>query len=476
MKDELPYEELIKQRLEDIPLPDEDMAWEDMRRRLEEDKERRIIPFWLNGCLGWGLIGLLVIGLSWWIFRPDRWFDSGSGTEKVSQQRTVDRTGVPDSLIKTVLVNPSESNDTGDPDEPTTLDPIDNHHTDNDKLKTGQVDVKTIRPSKLQKTDKTERERKISKEKNRKKENKEEKENRVDDEQREENENRYRQDSLPKNVKPVLPANNTDTVSSSHVSDQDTVSVRKKDSSAISKSKTDSSLTKKKEDSTKKKSFSVSIGAGIYQQLPVAGQSWIPYNALGRKGTLMDYIPSLTLRLNREDKWFFQSEFRYGAPQLNKEQLYSQQTDTNQATQKVNINSSTVRKTYYHQVPLTFNYYVLPGLAIGGGMTWNRFYSAVSENEIMVRDLNTGLDTILIPAQTFRIRKADSNFVKSFWQAVFETSYRRRKFSAGLRYSFGLQPFIRFDLPGLPGQSMKNSSFQLFLRYELWRSRKKENK
>ncbi|HEV7779895.1 MAG TPA: hypothetical protein VGO58_01445, partial [Chitinophagaceae bacterium] len=70
----LPYELELNQQWTDCPLPDENMAWADMKRRLEEDDNKPMLPFWLRGCAGWLLLGLFVTGLGWWIVRPEKWF------------------------------------------------------------------------------------------------------------------------------------------------------------------------------------------------------------------------------------------------------------------------------------------------------------------------------------------------------------------------------------------------------------------
>src|SRR5215467_14838863 len=70
-----PYEEEIAKQLENVPLPDENMAWADMRRRLEEGDDDRVVPFWLNSCLLWTLFGVIILSLGWWVFRPEKWFD-----------------------------------------------------------------------------------------------------------------------------------------------------------------------------------------------------------------------------------------------------------------------------------------------------------------------------------------------------------------------------------------------------------------
>ncbi len=73
MNKKLPYEQKLEGRITDLPLPDENLAWEDMRKRLEEDGDDRIIPFWLRGCGLWGLLGVLLFALSWWIIRQEKW-------------------------------------------------------------------------------------------------------------------------------------------------------------------------------------------------------------------------------------------------------------------------------------------------------------------------------------------------------------------------------------------------------------------
>ena len=68
-------------------------------------------------------------------------------------------------------------------------------------------------------------------------------------------------------------------------------------------------------DSSRQKSISFSTGIAIHQLLPVDGQKLTPYNSQGRKGSLADYIPSVFVRMYKNDKWFLQSEFRVGEPQ-----------------------------------------------------------------------------------------------------------------------------------------------------------------
>src|SRR5687767_10058006 len=71
MSERLPYEQHLHQQWTEVPLPNEDMAWADMKRRLEEDDDEGFIFWWRPGC---GIIGLLLVllGLGWWMLRESK--------------------------------------------------------------------------------------------------------------------------------------------------------------------------------------------------------------------------------------------------------------------------------------------------------------------------------------------------------------------------------------------------------------------
>jgi hypothetical protein len=177
--------------------------------------------------------------------------------------------------------------------------------------------------------------------------------------------------------------------------------------------------------------------------------------------------------LYNDKKWFAQSEFRYGAPQYTKDIVFIPKKiiDTSLAT--VTSESKTVKKTFYHQLPLSFNYFILPGLSVGTGITFNKFSSAIVQQDVNKSNNITQVDS-LVSSGLVTQKKADSNFVKSYMQALFEVQYRWKRLSAGARYSFGLEPYLEFTLPGGIQRKEKNSSLQIFIRYELWQSRRKE--
>lgn len=220
-----------------------------------------------------------------------------------------------------------------------------------------------------------------------------------------------------------------------------------------------------------KKRFHTGVGVAVNQALPVNGETISPVNNYGRKRALTDYIPSLYFRLYKEKKWFIQSEFRYGAPQYVKEFIYRTniKLDTFQAVTRT---SYLLKKTYYHQFPVSFNYLILPGWSLGTGIIYNNFTGAVSERSIRRSVPGTVNDTLISVAVVND--KKDSSFVKNSFQWLLESQYKWRRFSIGARYAQGLQPYIKYIDPvtQLPA-SKKNNSIQLFIRYEIWNSRKK---
>jgi hypothetical protein len=107
------------------------------------------------------------------------------------------------------------------------------------------------------------------------------------------------------------------------------------------------------------------------------------------------------------------------------------------------------------------------------GIAFNKFSSAIVQQNVNISNTITQTDS-LVSSVLVTQGKTDSNFVKSYVQALLEAQYKWRRLSAGVRYSFGLQPYLKFTLPGGLQRQERNSSLQLFIRYELWHSRTRE--
>ncbi|HEY6505572.1 MAG TPA: hypothetical protein VIZ28_16470 [Chitinophagaceae bacterium] len=487
MNEHLPYEEQVKQQLADLPLPEENMAWSDMKRRLEEDDDDGIIPFWLRGCGLWGLLSVVLLGLGWWLLRENKYPDKKEEIQKV--QRMAEPENIPGKSKKNVNDNVQEENkDMADkPGEEKTN--IDENNTvavetaSNRKLTakdTGDASGVTIQKNKKE-IIVTKKAGSVAT--NKKTSTKQRKQSSGNDamnitaEPGSKNK-KTGQDSLQAKKETGILITDTSATTVVSTNKTDTAGIVIKDSIKKNGKEQTAKESLPKKDSIKKKPFSFSAGIGLHQLVPIAGQKLTPYNSQGRKGSLADYIPSAYFSMYREGKWFLQSEFRYGAPQSVKETVFQQTIvpDTGANPQYTTTTSSKLKKTFYHQLSFTFNYIVRPNWSLGAGIVWNKFSSAVYEEEIMRRNNFSGQDSIVSKEIKSEHAYFDTTsvFSRNYLQAVIETQYKWKRFSLGARYSFGLQPYIKFSLDGINQQQEKNKSLQLFMRYELWKSKNKK--
>lgn len=487
MNERLPYETALATQwlsgsmAADFPMPDENLAWADMRRRLDEDEERRPIAWWRWGCLGWALLGILAVGAGWYFLQPQKWF---SRNNKSDQAITIQKTNTSNNYLQEKGQQPTT--DTSNGEKNTSKQPLTEETIEKGKLNIENV---TPKPSPVNPPVIREKKNTIMMSGDKKKQNKANSKSQQPtspvtkvpyQENNEEQKKINQQDPLPTETKGNTNDSALKVQPSQPVIKQDTTILKQTDTIARQKpvTQTDSTLEKseneKKEQKEKDKTpFVFSAGLGLHQQLPLAGQTFTPYSAQGRKGSLADYLPSVYLRLEKEKKWFLQGEFRYGAPQYTKQFTYRQQLvpDTGSNPQYSTLTTYGLKKTFYHQLPLTFHYFIRPGWSIGAGMQWNLFKSAVAEREINRKNNFTQTDSI-VSRSIFREDTAGTVFRKTYWQAVIETQYKLKRFSFGARYAVGLQPYIQFTLPGQPQRQEKNHALQLFIRYELWRQKK----
>ena len=487
MSEHFSYDDELKRGLNNLPLPDEGMAWDDMERRLDKGDDRKpLIPPVLRGCAGMGLLLLVLVIAALVIVNPFSWLDSQRNKEvkqpvakKEKQPGKKVDSNETDAMIIGEKDTVKSTPDSGVGNKIVSkkgivIDMVDNIYTSNKKSITGRRNAiqKKYKDQHASGTTTTSV-------KNQTKFNQVKKANKqVAGKQRSKGKlsstvygNATKLDSADDSLSHQSQEESLKPNVDSLVT-KPTIADLKKDTV---KSKTvDTTVTENKTKPTpkQKKAFYVGTGLGLHQLLPIAGQSSNPYNASGRKSSLGDYLPSVYLRLYKEKKWFIQSEFRYGAPQYTRQILFNQVKTLDTSGVFENFRNRSVKKTFYHQLPLSFNYFVLPGVSIGTGISFNKFTSAIVQEDKGTRNIITQRDTLA--TSTLASQKGrDSNFVASYLQALFEMQYQRKRFSAGMRYSFGLQPYLKFSLPNGQQSKERNSSFQFFIRYELWRSAKK---
>jgi hypothetical protein len=208
-----------------------------------------------------------------------------------------------------------------------------------------------------------------------------------------------------------------------------------------------------------------SAGVGLQQAIAFNGQQTSSYNLNGKQNSLSDKIPSVYLRLQK-DQWFLQGEFHYGVPQAVESFAFSQTTAYNATAGELRTERAIVQKLYYHQLPLSINYFVLPQWSVGTGGAYNLLAGAVTEQETDLKNTLTGSGlskSRVVPVKGFR----DSFLYRSIIGVLLQTDYHWKRFSFGLRYTAGLQSFIKYTRPDGAVLDEKNQSLQVVLRFRV---------
>jgi hypothetical protein len=474
MNKRLPYEEELSKQLNDLPLPDEQGSWDDMKRRLDEDNDDGIIiPPVKKGCMGYGLLLLLLAIILVLVVKPYKWLSHRKEKNIVSSEIVIqnkdEKNVIEDKGMGSKNITKSNNQDSVFSNNKKSLIIIDTLKPANDTefVQKSFVKEATMTRKKLKASINN---NKIEKNNDQIKENRIVRKNIAGNLKSSISNNQQNEDSTFIPAKIVVNDNDSSNINNNKNPD---LLKTNADSNNINKKIKNADSTNKniKKDSSIKPLIYFSAGLGLHQQLPINGEKLTPYNSLGRKSSLADYIPSVYFRMYKENKWFIQSEFRYGAPQYTKEILYIQKKVLDTLTNTTTSTSNRLKKTFYHQLPVSFNYFVLPHFSIGAGFTWNKFSSAIIEQEVKETNNITMVDSNQV-LTILHSKKSDSNFVKSYFQALIETQYEWKRFSFGARYSFGLQPYLKFQLPGGQQQEEKNDALQIFIRYNLWQSKK----
>ncbi|HEX2533676.1 MAG TPA: hypothetical protein VHK69_08070 [Chitinophagaceae bacterium] len=460
MDERQPYDDLLRDRMSDLPVPDMEPAWEDMKRRLEKDKRRRWLPPFFWGCAGMALLGAAGWALIWlFFFRPGADRQTAAARPRQEQHSRPVLPATPPEAARKHLPQPgpaapdasrgkeSSGTATGVPaagKEPTADGPQMSVAPGKTPVPPGRTRAGSKRPADTPAARTRRGMKQVKKGITTKTQ------------------------PLPVPASPGDPADTTRSAPPlTSVPGPDSPVTAAVPKEALPQKAADSSDQKAKEATPPPRPrWAFSAGLSVAQQIPLNGQTAVPYSAYGRKGSITDYLPAVYFRAQR-NRIFLQGGFRYGAPQQVKEITYSQQTVLDTFSGQLTHTSLRVKKTFYHQVPLSLHYRVTDRWSAGLGLVYNRFYGAVREEEVRSQRINAPADSAvsskILPVQ----RQADSNFVRSHLYLMAETEYQWKRWGFGLRYQLGLQPYLRYTDPAGLLREEKNRNLQVFLRFRL---------
>ena len=456
----------------DLPVPDEEQSWQKMKALLDQDDDNKVPPpVFFRTCAGWGLFAIALLAAIWFVVRPDQLWSKRQIAQKQKEQAAGSKHKESLSPIEKENITNYNQQATEEKTKVSKQN-LKNKSTYHGHLETEMLTVKThLHPKQagnqnsVSKANTRLNGKRISSTAATGK-----MVNRTNDQKAVntlQNLPASPTDLTVSQNNPEMPAgvNPSDRLETTIAKDTLNNQRSKEDTSA----KSQSPLDEKKRDG-KKKLFFLTAGSGSQQQIPIGGQDAFPYNYYGRKGSLSDYIPSAYVRLHKGNKWFVQAEFRYGAPQSVKDFSYSRQTLYDTSTQSLTTTSLYLRKTYYHQIPLSFNYYVKPNWSVGAGGVYSRFYGAVTEEEVKSRNVFTQAEKI--SRKIVQIPEYNDSFLyKTQLHFMIQTDYQWKRFSFGLRYKKDIQPYIKYTQPDGKVNVKKNQSLEAIIRFKIIRTR-----
>ena len=152
---------------------------------------------------------------------------------------------------------------------------------------------------------------------------------------------------------------------------------------------------------------------------------------------------------------------------------YHQKTMVNYSSHQLTVNTLSLKKMFYHQVPLSFNYYLRPHLSVGTGSVYNILYKAISNDKRITTDYaNNQQQTIT--TQILATRYNDSFFYRSTFQWLLQAQYDWKRWEVGLRYQKDVQPFMKYIKPTGEKKEEKSSLLNILVRFRLYKPGKKK--
>lgn len=222
----------------------------------------------------------------------------------------------------------------------------------------------------------------------------------------------------------------------------------------------------------KEQELTFAAGLALPKTFAVGGQQALGYGINGKANTITDYLPVPYFQYHLNDKMFVQTELHFQAPQFTDRLLvYQKQSEISQSmrTEK----SIFVEKLYYFNVPFNFYYSPFKNFYIGSGIQYSSLLSGLASFEER-RYAGSVLENSSSKVLWFKDDSVARKLSPSELRYQFDANYYVKRFTLGLRYNQALKNFVDVQ-PGvvLPNTQGRNKAFLLYLRYNIWEERRK---
>ncbi len=212
----------------------------------------------------------------------------------------------------------------------------------------------------------------------------------------------------------------------------------------------------------------------VSKSFPVGAQQPVDYNANLKKDLWFDYVPAPYFQYFISKRIGFQLALQFNNPQYTEAVSIFKKKGTVTGSFS-NDTDIVVRKLYYLSIPLTVYYSPFRHLYLGAGLQFSNLSNGVAFQNNVVHYVGAGSgqpDTVLQskPISLKEYRPAYSNLKRTDWRALLEMNYYWKRISLGVQLQQGLSDYLYTPVDGSTGKD-KNSSFDVYLRYNLWERR-----
>lgn len=211
------------------------------------------------------------------------------------------------------------------------------------------------------------------------------------------------------------------------------------------------------------------------KSFPVGAQQAYNYDANLKKDLWADYIPSPYFQYHISRKIAFQTALQLNNPQYTESvTIFRKAGDSSGGVQYINDTTVTVRKLYYFNIPFLVYYSPLRNLSLGAGLQFSNLSNGIAFQNNVVHHVGTSTlnDTVTVTTviNLKENRPAYNNLRRTDWRALFEMNYYWKRITLGLQYQQALGNYLYTPVEGSSGRD-RNSSFNIYLRYNLWERR-----
>jgi len=220
-------------------------------------------------------------------------------------------------------------------------------------------------------------------------------------------------------------------------------------------------------------------GLSLNTGVATGSQNRVNYNINAKQGAALDYLPSPYLQYHVNSNLYLQTEFNFSSPQYTEQLLVAQKTREVPNTSDKLLQSTYVQKLYYFNLPLSVYYSPVRNLFFNAGFQFSSLQSGlkqVEERKVSGSTTSPGDPVYTSDVLKFKDDTIAARLSPNEWRWETGANYYVSRFTIGIKYNNSFSDLVKIQpAPGVPISSTRNSTFLVFLRYNLWESRKKES-